>query len=95
MDRAELAQKFRELALDSVDRALAEEDPGDRRRLAMTAESATRSDLSLLAASKDGEEDSEAAEKFAELLDSIRNGFDTLDDTPVEELDPDGEFDDH
>lgn len=92
LDRAELAQKFRALALDSVDRALAEDDPSDRRRLAMTAESATRSDLSLLAANREGEEGSESAEQFAELLDSIRSGFDTIMDTPVEDPDLLGEF---
>lgn len=89
LDRADLAQRFRELALDSVDRAIKEDDPTDRRRLAMTAESASRSDLALHAANRDVEHSSSAAEDFSELLDSIRNGFDELDDMPVDQLDPD------
>lgn len=92
MDRAELGEKFRLLALDSVDRALAETDPGDRRRLAMTAQSATQSDLALHAAHQQGEQSGQAAEDFAELLDTIRGGFDTIMDADPEEFDPEGEY---
>lgn len=93
LERLDLADKWRELALDSVDRALAEDDPGDRRRHAMTAEAATRSELSIWGRGLAEVTDKDtAAENFAELLIGLRRGFTLLEETPLEEIDPTGEF---
>lgn len=93
LERLDLADKWRELALDSVDRALVEEDPGDRRRHAMTAEAATRSDLAIWGRGlAEVTEKDTAAENFAELLIGLRRGFSLLEETPLEEIDPTGEF---
>lgn len=93
LERLDLADSWRELAVDSVGRALVEDDPGDRRRHAMTAEAATRSDLAIYSrgVEQTTEKDAEA-ENFAALLVSLRSAFRTLDATPVDELDPNGEF---
>ena len=93
LERLDIADSWRELARDSIDRALAEDDPSDRRRHALTAEAATRADLSIWKGVEPESEGDEAKQAFAALLVSLRSSFRTLDDTPVEELDPDGEFD--
>lgn len=93
LERMDLADSWRELALDSVARALVEEDPGDRRRHAMSAEAATRSDLAIWGRGVEQTTEKDAAgEDFAELLIGLRRGFTLLEDTPLEELDPTGEF---
>lgn len=84
--RLDLADSWRELALDSVARALAEDDAGERRRHALTGEAATRSDLAIWRAVDPEPEGSQAAQEFAALLLSVRQGFTTLDATPVEEF---------
>lgn len=93
LERLDIADSWRKLARDSVDKALAEDDAGERRKFAMTAESATRSELSIWQGVEPESEGDEAKQAFAALLVSVRDGFKTMDDTPVEELDPDGEFD--
>lgn len=93
LERLDLADKWRELALDSVERALVEEDPGDRRRHAMTAEAATRSELAIWGRGlAEVTEKDAAAENFVELLVGLRRGFSLLEETPLEEIDPTGEF---
>lgn len=91
--RVELAELWLKLAVDSVGRALAEDDPGDRRRHAMTAESATRSEINIWSSLAPNTEKDTAAESFAELLIGLRKGFTLLDDLTVDDLDPKGEFD--
>lgn len=93
LERLDLADQWRELALDSVGRALVEDDPGDRRRHAMTAEAATRSDLAIWGRGlTEVTEKDAAAENFAELLVSLRRGWSLLEEAPLEEIDPTGEF---
>lgn len=93
LERLDLADRWRELALDSVERALVEEDPGDRRRHAMAGEAATRSDLAIWGRGlTEVTEKDTAAENFVELLVGLRRGFTLLEETPLEEIDPVGEF---
>lgn len=92
-ERLDLADSWRELAVESVGRALAEDDAAERRRHALTAEAATRADLSIWQGVEPEGQGNQAAEAFAALLLSVRQGFTTLENTPDEELDPDGEFD--
>ena len=90
-ERLDIADSWRELAVDSLTRALAEDDAGERRKFALTAESATRSDLAIWQG-VEPEAEGEAKQAFAALLVSLRSSFRTLDDTPVEEfLDDDEE----
>lgn len=94
VERLELAGQFRRLAVESVELALVEEDPLDRRRHTMTASAAAQSDLAIWARKVQGEqvEDKTGGEARFEVMDAIRVQFDELLATPVEELDPGGEF---
>lgn len=91
--RVELAELWLELALDSVGRALLEDDAGDRRRHAMTAEAATRSEIAIWSSLTPNTEKDTGAQAYAEMMLALRHSFAVLEDTPEEELDPTGEFD--
>lgn len=85
VERLELAGQFRRLAVESVELALVEEDPLDRRRHTMTASTAAQSDLAIWARKVQGEHvEDTGGEVFEELLNAIRG-------TPVEVMGNDGE----
>lgn len=85
VERLELAGRFRRLAVESVELALVEEDPLDRRRHTMTASTAAQSDLAIWARKVQGEHvEDTGGEVFEELLNAIRG-------TPVEVMGNDGE----
>lgn len=85
VERLELAGQFRRLAMESVELALVEEDPLDRRRHTMTASTAAQSDLAIWARKVQGEHvEDTGGEVFEELLNAIRG-------TPVEVMGNDGE----
>ena len=72
-DRLELAKMWRDLARDSLARALVEGDTQDRRRLAGTAEAATRSDLAIWSRKIEGNHvEGGAGAEFEELVAQIR-----------------------
>lgn len=73
VDRLELAGRFRLLAAESVELALVEEDPLERRRHVMTATAAMHADLSIWARKIENYATSATGgEQWAELLESIR-----------------------
>mgnify|MGYP001053752897 CR=1 FL=1 len=92
IERLELAAKFRAVAARALDRALTEDDTAEARRLTATAAEAARTDLHIWQRDIPGEDGEKGGEVFVELLDALRVGFETLDEMPVDELDPSGEF---
>lgn len=92
VERLELAGKFRAVAARALDRALAEDDTTEARRLTATAAEAARTDLHIWERNITGEDGTTGGEVFVELLDAIRGNFDDLDAMPLDELDPDGAF---
>ncbi|WP_290218453.1 hypothetical protein [Corynebacterium atrinae] len=84
-ERRDLGDGFREVALDCVTRALLEEeDTAERRRLVLTAEAASRSDLALFNAT--GVSGDRATEELAAVLETLRGSFATLDSEPLDDL---------
>lgn len=92
IERLELAAKFRAVAARALDRAIVEDDSAEARRLTATAAEATRTDLHIWQRDVPGEDGTTGGEPFVELLDALRVQFETLDEMPVDELDPSGEF---
>lgn len=96
-ERAELADKFRQVS-QTILNVVLNSDPGDLapdalRDLLWSAGSAAASDarygkliLEHEMSRITEEHQSEAAEQFAELLNTVRAGFQTLEDTPLEDL---------
>ena len=77
----DLAEKWGDLALSSLDRALDEDDPGDRRRLAMTADTATRAELTVWESLDD-----RATHNLTAVTLAVADAFATLDEAPLDEL---------
>ena len=92
VERLELASKFRAVAARALDRAIVEDDTPEARRLTATAAEAARTDLHISERNIPGEDGTTGGEPFVELLDALRVQFETLDEVPVETLDPDGAF---
>lgn len=92
VERLELAGKFRAVAARALDRALTEDDTAEARRLTATAAEAARTDLHIAERNVPGEDGTRGGEGVFELLDALRVQFDDLDATPVDVLDPEGEF---
>lgn len=79
----EQAEKWGDLAMDSLDRALQETDPADRRRHALTAQVATQSELELWKQSLDVRA---GHHNLTTVTLAVADAFATLDETPLEDL---------
>ena len=77
----DMAERWGDLALDSLDRALEETDAGDRRRYAMSADTATRAELAIWESL-----DERSTHSLTAVSIAVADAFATLDDLPIEDL---------